>query len=331
MLTEKDLTAFLHQRGATALMMTVAALCSLFAWETGAVVPMEGNQGWGLPSANLWFPFAPVTAYVSIGVTYAVALLTVFINRHFNVLRSLTSLVATMFLVMQIAIPSVLGQFYGGSMLSLAVLLCVALLFSVYNDPAGQRRVFLIFCLLGAAAMTQIACLFYVPVFLVGCMQMRVLGMRTFLASLLGLVTPAWILIGFGIVEPQTLLQTPLSSLLTPAWSQFDTTDMVQTVVATGLTVALGIVFAILNILKILSYNSRVRAFNGFLTILFCVTAAFAVINFSNFTFYIPLLNVLAAYQIGHFFTYRRQRRTYIPLLLIAFMYAALFVWCVNA
>lgn len=331
MLTEKNLTAFLHQRGATAFMMVVACLCSLFAWQTGAVVPMAGNLGWGVPSPNLWFPFAPVTAFAGMGVTVAVALLTVYINRHFNVLRSLTSLVSTMFLVMQIALPSVLGQFYGGSLLSLLIMVCVGLLFSVYADPYGQRRVFLVFFLLGAAAMSQIAFLFYVPVFLVGCMQMRAFNMRTFLAALLGLVTPVWILLGFGIVKAQTLLQTPLSSLLTPAWSQFDTVDMVQTVVATGLTAVLGILFTVLNLMKILSYNSRVRALNGFLTILFGVTALLSLLDFINFTFYIPLLNVLAAYQIGHFFTYRRQRRTYIPLLLIAFMYAALFVWCVNA
>lgn len=329
MLTEKHVTAFFHEKGATALMLAVACFCSVFAWERGAVVPIAGNLGWGLPSANIWLPFAPLSAAVNLGVCLAIALLTFYINRRFNVLRSLTSLGSTMFLIMQVALPAVLGQFYGGSLLALLVMLSVALLFSVYTDTCGQKRVFLIFCTLGAAAMTQIAYLFYVPVFWVGCMQMRIFGLRSFLASLLGLITPVWILLGFGIVEPQTLLQTPLSSLLTPAWSMFDSADMVQAITTAGITIVLGVIFTVANLLKILSYNSRVRAFNGFFTILFGVTAIFMVLNFSNFTFYIPLLNVLVAYQIAHFFTYRRQRRTYIPLLFISLLYLGLFVWSV--
>ena len=228
MLSEKHITSFLHQRGATALMMAVACFCCLFAWQRGAVAPIVGNLGWGLPSANQWFGFGPVSAVMNLAVSLTVALLTVYINRRFNVLRSLTSLVATMFLAMQVALPSLLGQFYGGSMLVLTVMLCVGTLFSVYSDNRGQRPVFLICCLLGAEALTQIACLLYVPVFLLGCVQMRIFGLRTFLASLLGLITPLWIVLGFGIVEPQTLLQTPQTSFLTPAWSMFDSADMVQ-------------------------------------------------------------------------------------------------------
>ena len=327
MLSEKHITSFLHQRGATALMMAVVCFCCLFAWQRGAVSPIVGNLGWGLPSANLWFRFGIASAVSNLVVSLSVALLTVYINRTFNVLRSLTSLVATMFLAMQVALPSLLGQFYGGSLLVLNVMLCVGALFSVFSDNRGQRRVFLIFCMLGAESLTQIACLFYVPVFMLGCAQMRIFSLRTFLAALLGLITPACIVLGFGIVEPQTLLQTPQTSFLTPAWSMFDSADMVQALVTTGITIVLGIIFMVANLLKILSYNSRVRAFNGFLTLLFCATAIFTILNFNNFTSYIPLLNVLVAYQIAHFFTYRRQRRTYIPLLLIMAGYIALFVW----
>ena len=327
MLSEKHITSFLHQRGATALMMAVVCFCCLFAWQRGAVSPIVGNLGWGLPSANLWFRFGIASAVSNLVVSLSVALLTVYINRTFNVLRSLTSLVATMFLAMQVALPSLLGQFYGGSLLVLNVMLCVGALFSVFSDNRGQRRVFLIFCMLGAEALTQIACLFYVPVFLLGCAQMRIFSLRTFLAALLGLITPAWIVLGFGIVEPQTLLQTPQTSFLTPAWSMFDSADMVQALVTTGITIVLGIIFMVANLLKILSYNSRVRAFNGFLTLLFCATAIFTILNFNNITSYNKLLNLLVDYQIEQFFTNSRQRRTYIPLLLIMAGYIALFVW----
>ncbi len=62
---------------------------------------------------------------------------------------------------------------------------------------------------------------------------------------------------------------------------------------------------------------------------LFAFTTVFALVNFNNFTFYLPLLDMLAAYQVGHFFTYRRHRRSYIAILLIIAIYAALYCWAV--
>lgn len=303
----------------------LACVSCAVAWERGAVVQIAGNLGFGLPSANLWLGFGWVSAVVNLGVNMLVAMLTVYINREFNVLRSLTSLVATMFLAMQIAQPVALGQFYGGTLLALLMLVCTMLLFSVFGYGDGQRRVFMMFFLLGCAAFTQLAYLFYAPVVLIGTMQMRMFSLRTFLAALLGLITPAWIAFGLGFIDPS---QLSLPEMVV-AWSLFNTADMVQTMVAAAFTVVTGIVFTIANILKILSYNSRVRAYNGFFTMLFAFTTVFALVNFNNFTFYLPLLDVLAAYQVGHFFTYRRHRRSYIAILLIIAIYAALYCWAV--
>lgn len=308
-------------------MIVLACLCCAFSWTHSAVVPIGGDFGFGLQSANSWLPFGSVSAVVNVAVNVVVALLVVYINRTFNVLRSITYLVATMFLAMQTSMPMVLGQFYGGSLMSLLILLCTMLLFSVYADNMGQRRVYLIFLILGAATMTQVAYLFYVPMLLIGCVQMRVFSLRTCLAAFMGLVTPAWILLGFGIVNISDM-QWPEMEVV---WSMFDAADMVQAFVTVGFTVLMGIVFTVANILKILSYNSRVRAFNGFLTLLLMFTVIFMLLNFNNFTLYIPLLNVLVAYQVGHFFTYRRQRRSYLAILMLILAYGGLFAWSVSA
>ena len=327
MITDRDITSFFHAKSSVLVLALLACLSSVLAWDYSAVVPIVGNLGFGLPSANLWLPFNLTSAGINLCLNLGVALLTVYINRAFNVLRSLTSLVATMFLAMQIASPSVLGQFYGGTLLAIVAMLGIMLLFSVFTDPVGQRRVFLIFFLLGGAAFTQVAYLFYVPVFMLGCVQMRVFTFRTFLAALLGLITPPWILFGFGIVGPGEMRWPGM----VVAWSLFDEADKLQALVTVGFTLLVGTVFTVANILKILSYNSRVRAFNGFLTMLLIFTAIFILVNFNDFTFYIPLLNCLVAYQVGHFFTYRRHRRSYVPILLLVLAYGALYVWALSA
>ncbi|MDE6528518.1 MAG: hypothetical protein K2L78_05680 [Muribaculaceae bacterium] len=326
MLRDRHITAFFHEKGCTILVAFLACVSCAFAWDRGAVARITGDLGLGLPSANLWIGFNWVSAVVNLSANVLAALLTVYLNRAFNVLRSLTALVASMFMAMQIASPVTLGQFYGGTVLVLSVLFCTMLLFSEFGNENGQRRVFLVFFLTGTCAFTQTGYLFYIPVLLLGCMQMRIFSLRTCLAALLGIITPAWILFGLGIVRPEDM-QWPE---MVVAWSMFDTREAIQAFAATGFTIIVGVGFTIANILKIFSYNSRVRAYNGFLTMVFLFTALFTLLDFNNFTFYIPLLNCMAAYQVGHFFTYRRQRRSYIAILLLMGCYAGLYAWAVS-
>lgn len=323
MVSARSVTAFFHAQSSTVVMLLFACVCTFFAWHYGAVPTDPRHMGVGLESANLWFPFGLSSATLNLAANAAIALFIIYLNRAFNILRSLTALVATMFLAMQIAIPRVLGRFNDGTVLALVMLLCAGLLFSVFSNPGGQKRIFLAFFLVGLAAFTRMAYLFYVPVLLVGCVQMRVFSLRDLLAAILGVITPAWILLGFGIVDWREIRFPALMEW----WQLQITPDTVRLMVVAGFTIATGVFFTVANLLKILSYNSRVRAFNGFFTMLFVATALLTVVNFNNLTFYIPLLNCMAAYQVGHFFTYRRHRRSFIPILLLILIYFAFYLW----
>lgn len=95
----RDITAFLHGKSATIVAAVFAFVSCVVAWQRGAVIPIEGDLGVGFPSANMWIASARTSAIVNMSLTAVVALAMLYINRVFNVLRSLTSLVATMFLV----------------------------------------------------------------------------------------------------------------------------------------------------------------------------------------------------------------------------------------
>lgn len=305
------------------MLMVLACVLAYIAYVRGDVVPLEGALGIGLLPAGRWIssPFWSLAA--SLGCTVLMGALTIYINRAFNVLRSLTALVAGMFCVMQTSLPSVIGQFYGGDLMGVLLLLCSVLLFSSFADSRCQRRVFLIFFLITLAGFTDLSYLLYIPVFILGCIQMRIFDIRTFLAAGLGIITPPWILFGFGLVHPQQLHWPSLVM----AWSMFYTPEMIHALVVTGFTLVCGIGFTVVNLLKILSYNSRVRAYNGFLTMMLLATGLFIILNFNNFAFYIPMLNCLTAYQIAHFFTYRRNLRSYIPILVLMTAYLGFYLW----
>lgn len=323
MVNARSITAFFHNQSSTVVMFIMAAVCSFIACQSGIVVPDTDNMGIAFPSANLWLPVGVASAVLNLVGTAAVAVLIIAINREFNVLRSLTALVATMFVAMQLALPEALCYLNDGTLLAVVMLVCTALLFSVFGVGNGRQRLFLLFCVLGAAALWRLAFLFYLPVLLLGCAQMRVSTMRDLLAALLGVITPMWIVFGFGIVDPREV-HLPV---MVREWDAPLTHDAVRVMIVGGFTIVVGLCFTIANLMKILSYNARVRAFNGFFTLLFIATALLAVVNFNHLTFYTTLLNVMAAYQVGHFFTYRRHSKSFIPILLLILIYLGFFLW----
>lgn len=322
-MNERDITAFLHTRAAAMLMLAIAFVLAWIAFMQGDVIPIGGPLGIGLTPAREWTGTPLSSMAASMACTISMGVLIIYVNRAFNVLRSLTSLVAGMFFVMQTALPSVLDRFYGGDLMGVLMLLCIVLLFGAYGDGSSQRSIFLIFFLIALAGFTDLSYLLYLPVFMIGCVQMRIFDFRTFLAAGMGVVTPPWILFGFGLVDPQELHWPEIVM----AWSMFKTPEVIQALAVTGFTLICAVGFTVANLLKILSYNSRIRAYNGFLTLMLGATGLFAILNFNNFAFYIPLLNCLTAYQIAHFFTYRRNRRSYIPILLLVVCYLAFYLW----
>lgn len=90
----------------------------------------------------------------------------------------------------------------------------------------------------------------------------------------------------------------------------------------------LGVVAGVFNMVKVYSYNARTRAYNGFFIVLFLLSCIFALVDYERFAVYLPMINLTAAFQIGHFFVINDQKRSYIPLLVIICLYIILY--CCN-
>lgn len=322
-MSERDITALLHSRWGAGLLMTLAVAGAIVAYTRQAVVPIWFDLGLGLTAPGKWVPQGLPSLAAGLAANIGIGMLALTVNRTFNVLRSLTTLVAGLFFVMQLGLPSLLCQFYSGTLLALLMLVCCALLFSAYGSGAGQRRVFMAFLLTSLASFTNISFALYLPVLLMGCMQMRIFNTRTLIAAALGALTPPWLLIGFGVVRIDELVMPDWLM----AWSQWGDPHIFRSLVVAAFTLFIGISFIVVNLMKILSYNSRVRAFNGFLTMTLIATAIYTVCDFGSFRFYLPLLNCLTAYQAAHFFTYRRSRRSYIPILILILVYCGFYAW----
>ncbi len=308
----------------TWLLMALACVGAYAACAAGIVTPFTADKGLGLPSANLWIDSPDLAALAGVCAAVTLAWLMVFLNTRFNLLRDITRLFAGMFMVIQCATPEVMCRLNTGTVVALAVCLSLIPLYSSYNKPSYTRFTFLAFLLLSAGALTEYALVAYIPLLLMGMGQMRIFTPRTAVAALLGVVTPWWILWAFGAISFSPFPApdfTSITAVLSPAHS-------LQLIVTTVATIATGLTLGIINLVKVFSYNSRSRSYNGFITLLLFASCLLPVIDYTNIPAYLTLLNVATAYQCAQFFVINsRSRSAYIVILSLVALYAALYLW----
>lgn len=308
------------------MLIGIAALTGIsFSYALGNVVPLTGSKGLGLPSANTWLPPGAASLAINLILCLAISLIIVFLNKRFNLTHSTSVLIAGLFLLIQAATPSVTGQFYGGTLLCLVVVSCAALLFEAYHNPEATRAVFIIFFFLALGSLTQYAYVMYIPVFMIGCAQMRILTGKSLTAAILGIMTPPWILAGFGVIGIDDFTLPEFSNIFAALHNR----ELLHITATIGCTLVLCTVGAAGCMLRTYSYNTRGRAFNGFIYIVSIATIALVFVDYTNVASYIPMLNCCAAYHTAHFFSIHSRRHSYIGILTVIAVYVGLYIWSI--
>lgn len=320
---EQEVTRFVQSRNAFFIVLCVSFAAAILAFYSGKVIPVSGNDGFGLPSFNEWISNPEMSLYVGLGICALQSFLLVYINRRFNLLKTVSPMFAGAFLVMQCGLPSVLGQVSDGSLLCLLVLLAIIPLFSVFQRPQRTRSIYLVFCIIAFGTLTDYSYLAYLVAFLIGCLQMQCLSFRGILAMLLGMITPIWILVGLGYINPADFKLPEFVSV----FEALNGHQLLRIIVYTAITLIIGCVLGTWNLIKIYSYNSRTRAYNGFWMVLSVTTVALLFVDYFHWFIYIPMLNCCTAVQIGHFFAINQLKRGYFLVVCFILVYAGIYIW----
>lgn len=300
--------------------MIATAAYALF---DGAVNRIADDSGTLFPSPNEWIADPFISMWVNIGLVIAIMTMMIFINKTYNIPRTITLVYAYFFIILQTATPEITSQLCSASVMGFIVIGVMTLMFSTFDLPTARRRVFLAFFLLSGAVTVQYGFAVFLPVFLIACAQMRILTLRTFIAAILGTITPWWILFGVGIISPQDV-HIPHSINFIDASITLDTIIIVVTV---ALTVLLALTAYLLSLLKLITYNARTRACNGLLQLVTAATVIAMAVDFTNFITYLTLLNCCTAFFLGHLFVIRNSQRNWIVISAITTIYYAIYIW----
>lgn len=279
------------------------------------------DGGWCLPSCNLWVEGRWQSMLLNVACVVASGYMLKHLNRLHGFIRANASIALSAFFMLQLATPSAGSLFGEGTLMVAVVMLLAYMLLNTYHQRLSQRVVFLTFVLLGFYVMLQFMAIYLVVVLFVGFIQMQVMNLRGFMAMLFGLFTPYWILYGFGVIDFSDFVVPDLQFLWNDA-------DVSWVVVGTCVVTAFAtLVLMMSNAVRIISYNAKRRACNGFFSMLTICTIIVMVVDSANIEIYLPTLNMCLGVQVGHAFTISNNDKRYVPVFVLCALCVGLFVY----
>ena len=180
--------------------LLICAACWYLGYYYRIGFPVRSNSGTSL----LWnFVCTVLTEekYVYIAGFSLLFLAATFIQRFnflFVIIKGRTILPFLLFLILN----SVNPDFYPIRPVSIALFLLILSLFELfgsYQNPTVTGRMFNIMVYIGAGSLIWPYLLWFIPIFWIGMYQFRILNTRTFLASLTGIFTIFWFVLGWCV------------------------------------------------------------------------------------------------------------------------------------
>lgn len=196
--------------------------------------------------------------------------------------------------------PTSLGVF--------CLILAIYQLFLSYHDPDARDRAFNSAFLIGLGSLLWVHLLWFMPLIWVGMYRFRTLSIRTFAASLIGLSTIYWFLLGWCVIEKDfTPFSIPFSGLFkfnVINISSFSGTDWISILVVAFLTLCASINI----ILNDIEDSLRSRQYLSFLIVMAVWSFALFFLYESSSEEFLEMACVPASLLIAHFFAVTKGR-----------------------
>lgn len=198
---------------------------------------------------------------------------------------------AALFLALQAATrPTLLGNIFGATAFTALI---VAML--LFQQRQQTRVIFLIMLVCGFGALGARCFLLLSPALTIALAIMGAFSLRGLVASVLGLLTPLVIAVGFGLYNPLNLLEIYSSPWL-------DTLDYPMLIAAIP-----ALLFALVMFLPAYGYPQKQRMCNMAILSMTLSATAMAIVDPVHADDYIVLINLCSAYWATHLAATRRH------------------------
>lgn len=242
---------------------------------------------------------------------------TILLNKRFNFKRGTDNSFAAFLGILCATNPLTVNGF-SYSLFLLALLLPVLfLLFESYKTSDATQPVFISAALIMGACMVTTSALCFIPILIVGMFLMNIVRPRELVAMIFGFLTPWWILIGFGVLDPFAI---KLPMFIPLGMDGAFPPQMTAVLISIVVTFIFSGLLNLENSFSMLSGNIKTRAFNHTITAVGFSALLFMIVDSTHLRDYTALFYFMASLQIGNFFSihnFSHGRRAEMIILLL--------------
>ena len=311
---ENSINDFFNSKSFT-LLMTMAVIASACLDDTIWLnsQPIANYHGIFFKSLASNITDVTISTAVNVICTLIIGALLLIINKAFNFIRSVTWMHISVFLMLMAGNPITSGTLYSGTLMCLAVAAVTLMMFASFKNRRAQRSVFTAYAVISLLAMFQYAYLYLLIAILLGFLLMQIMNLRSFLAMIIGIATPLWIVLGTHLANVNDFCLPSYQSL----WAELQSTQLHISIISMIVLAVLTIATTGANLFQIINYKLQVRAYNGFFVYLTMLTIAMLAIDYRNSFVYLPTLYMCFAIQFAQFFTINTHTRRYIAVIML--------------
>lgn len=300
---------------ALTMLIAVAAAGAARLWGP-ASISSEGERGLCFPAPSEWLSDSLTSWIANIAVIALMAVVLSLSNRRFNFIKSTGLLPPAIFALLCGTDPFVTIGLSSSTLLCVVALLCIVVLMGVYKSSNATQESFAAATFVSLGSMCDASCIVMVPACLAILSVMKVLRVRETIAYILGLAAPFWVVLGMGIVAPESfsieLPPNPFTSFAVPEGNMALLVSAVFTGIVT-LSLSLNIM------MRLYAGNPRQMALNAAVQTIGFVAIAGMILDFKGFDGYLTTLYLCAAVQLANIFAIYHMRR---PRVLLFFIVA---------
>jgi hypothetical protein len=233
------------------------------------------------------------------------------LNNTFSLLRIRSRMVSTTFILLTSAVPFLFGSMHSG-LIYVCFLIALHLLFRSYQDSQATGTLYYAFLCIGIASLTDIHILLFTPVVWILCAtQLQSLSWSTWAASLLGLLTPYWIVLPWIVYQRNWALVDTYFSAITQATTFKDYAPLPASVIAVICFTAVLVLISLFHFRQ-KGYEDRIRTrqFFGFFFIIYLLSTLVLMVRPARLDVITPLIFVSASPIIAHLFATTSSKAT---------------------
>ena len=253
-------------------------------------------------------------------VCYALATYLMILLNNFNALIRVYSRVITSAFIILSGVACFIFPSLEGSIITMAFVASLLTLFATYQDREATGWIYYAFLFLGLASLAKVHLLVLIPIYWIMMIFISSLSLRTFIASLFGLLTPYW----FGTAAVLLFYKgdfTPFTSHFLPLAEVgfFNAYDSIP--LSHYLTYAFLVSLTITGIIHFLrtSYNDKIRTRQLYYSIIFFDIIVLVLLPLfpQHYDLLFRPAIILTSPLIGHFIALTRTKITNIAFYII--------------